>query len=170
MENFFHQLVNSELILFTIVLFSAIYFVVTYRGAWKLLENRKDLQEQTPKAVDLFKDAYSKTPNEAGFPVIGIYEKQSAYLYATSEKVINAYKTQQNIIRWMIVWYLWPFPFAFIGTTMTMMKYASFTHPSFVAWCFFTAIWSILGFVLIAKVLIASRIVKFGKNVTYLNY
>ena len=90
--------------------------------------------------------------------------------YATSEKVIKAYKTQQNIIRWMMLWYLWPFPVAFVGTTMTMMKYVSFTHPSFVAWCSFTAIWTILGFVLIAKALIASRIVKFGKNVTYLNY
>ena len=137
---------------------------------WKLLTNRKDLQELTPRAVDLFKERYGKTPSKAGLPVISIYERQSAYLYATSEKVINAYKTQQNIIRWLMLWYLWPFPVAFIGTTMTMIKYVSFTHPSFVAWCFFTAIWTILGFGLIAKALIASRIVKFGKNVTYLNY
>ena len=169
MENLFDYFVNGSFLLFA-TLFSAIYFVVTYRNAWKSLDNRNDLQEQIPKAVDRFKSAYGKTPSEAGFPVIGIYEKQSAYLYATSEKVIKAYKTQQNIIRWMMVWYLWPFPFAFIGTSMTMIKYASLTHPSFIAWCFFTAMWSVLGFVLIAKALIASRVVKFGKNVTYLNY
>ena len=57
-----------------------------------------------------------------------------------------------------------------IGTTMTMMKYTSLTHPSFVAWCSFAAIWSILGFVLCAIGLITSRTVKFGENVTYLNY
>ncbi len=170
MENFFHQLVNSPMILFAVAAFSAIYFVVTYYNAWKAVDYKKDLQEQTPKAVDLFKMRYDKTPSEAGLPVIGLYEKQSAYLYATSEKVIKSYKTQQNIIRWIMLWYFWPFPVAFVGTTMTMIKYVSLTHPSFVAWCSFTAIWSILGFVLMAKALIASRIVKLGKNVTYLNY
>lgn len=170
MENLFHQIANSPLVLVAIAVFSAIYFVVTYRNAWKLFANRRDLQEQKPNAVDLFKMRYGKTPSEAGLPVIGLYERQSAYLYATSEKVINAYKTQQNIIRYMMLGYLWPFPIAFVGTTMTMIKYTSFTHPSFVAWCFFTAIWTILGFALIAKALIASRTVKFGENVTYLNY
>ncbi len=171
MENLFHQIVNSIDInsLFIIVLCSAFYFVVTYH-LWKLLANRRDLQEQTPKAVDLFKDIYGKDPSKAGFPVIGVYERQNAYLYATSKKVIKAYKTQQNIIRWMMLWYLWPFPIIFIGTTMTMMKYTSLTHPSFVAWCTFMATWSILGFALCAIVLITSRTVKFGKNITYLNY
>ena len=171
MENFFHQFVNSIDInsLFIIALCSAFYFVVTYH-LWKLLTNRKDLQEETPKAVDLFKMEYNKTPSEAELPVIGLYERQHAYLYATSKKVIKSYKMQQNIIRWMMLWYLWPFPIIFIGTTMTMMKYTSFTHPSFVAWCSFMAIWSILGFVLCAIGLITSRTVKFGQNVTYLNY
>ena len=170
MENFFHQLVNSPMILFAMAAFSAIYFAVTYHSAWKAIDYRKALQEETPKAVDLFKMRYGKTPSESGLPVIGLYEKQSAYLYATSEAVINVYNTQQNIIRWMMLWYLWPFPIAFIGTTSTMIEYTSFTHPSFVAWCSFTAIWTILGFVLIAKALIVSRSIKFGENVTYLNY
>lgn len=171
MENLFHQIVNSIDInsLFIIVLCSAFYFGVTYH-LWKLLTNRRNLQVQTLKAVDLFKDKYGKDPSKAGFPVIGVYERQNAYLYATSKKVIKAYKTQQNIIRWMMLWYLWPFPIIFIGTTMTMMKYTSLTHPSFVAWCTFMATWSILGFVLCAIVLITSRTVKFGENVTYLNY
>ena len=159
----------NGLILFAIALCSAFYFVVTYH-LWKLLTNRKDLQEETPKAVDLFKMKYNKTPSEAELPVIGLYERQRAYLYATSKKVINSYKMQQNIIRWLMLWYLWPFPIIFIGTTMTMMKYTSLTHPSFVAWCSFMAIWSILGFVLCAIGLITSRTVKFGENVTYLNY
>ena len=171
MENLFHQIVNSIDInsLFIIVLCSAFYFVVTYH-LWKLLTNRKDLQEETPKAIELFKKAYGKTPKEAGLPVIGLYEKQNAYLYATSETVIKSYKTQQNIIRWLMLWYLWPLPVAFCGTTMTMAKYTSFTHPSFIAWCFFTAFWAILGFTLIGRALLASISIKFGKNVTYLNY
>ena len=171
MENLFHQIVNSANInsLFIIAVCSLAYFVVTYH-AWKLLANRRSLQEKTPKAVDFFEMRYGKTPSEAGFPVVGIYKRQNAYLYATSEKVIKGYKTQQNIIRWMMLWYLWPLPFAFIGTTMSMMEYVSLTHPTFVSWCFFTALWSVLGLVLIAKALIVSRVVKFGKNVTYLNY
>ena len=170
MESLFHQIVNSANInsLFIIALCSLAYFVVTYH-AWKLLANRKSLQEETPKAVDLFEMRYGKTPSKAGFPVIGLYERQNAYLYATSEKVIKAYKIQQNIIRWMMLWYFWPLPVAFVGTTMTMMKYVSLTHPSFVAWCSFTAVWSLLGFALCAIVLITSRTAKFGKNVTYLN-
>ena len=170
MESLFHQIVNSANInsLFIIALCSAFYFVVTYH-AWKLLANRKSIREETPKAEDLFEMRYGKTPSKAGFPVIGLYERQNAYLYATSEKVIKAYKIQQNIIRWMMLWYFWPLPVAFVGTTMTMMKYVSLTHPSFVAWCSFTAVWSLLGFALCAIVLITSRTVKFGKNVTYLN-
>ena len=170
MENFFNQLVNSPIILFAIVAFSAVYFVVTYHKAWKTIDHRKDLQPETPKAVDLFKEAYDKTPSEAGFPVIGLYERQHAYLYATSRKVIKAYKTQQNIIRWMMSWYLWPFPVAYAGLMFTFAEYRSFTHLSFVALCCFTSIWTILGFVLIAKGLIVSRVIKFGKNITYLNY
>ena len=171
MENLFHQIVNSIDInsLFIIALCSAFYFVITYH-LWKLLTNRKDLQEEIPKAVDLFKMKYNKTPGAAGLPVIDLYERQNAYLYATSRKVIKRYRMQQNIIRWLMLWYLWPFPIIFIGTTMTMMKYASLTHPSFVAWCSSMVIWSILGFVLGAIGLITSRTVKFGKNVTYLNY
>ena len=139
-------------------------------GAIRADEQQKKLEELKPKAIELFKDAYGKTPKEAGFPVIGLYEKQSAYLYATSETVIKSYKTQQNIIRWLMLWYLWPLPVAFCGTTMTMIKYTSFTHPSFIAWCFFTAFWAILGFILMGRALLASRSAKFGKNVTYLNY
>ena len=171
MENLFHQTVNSIDInsLFMAVLCSAFYFVVTYH-TWKLFTKRKDLLEQTPKAIDLFKMRYDKLPSEIGLPVIGLYERQRAYLYATSEKVIKNYKMQQNIIRWMMLWYLWPFPIFFIGITMTMMKYTSLTHPSFVAWCSFFVVWGVFGFVLCVIVKIASRIVKFGENITYLNY
>ena len=170
MENLFYQIANSELTLLAVALVSLTYFCVTYYSAWKVVIKQKKLEELKPKAIELFKDAYGKTPKEEGFPVIGLYEKQSAYLYATSETVIKSYKTQQNIIRWLMLWYLWPWPVAFCGTTMTMIKYTSFTHPSFIAWCFFTAFWAILGFILIGRALLASRSVKFGKNVTYLNY
>lgn len=171
MENLFHCLVNSSSLLLTMALISAIYFTVTYRNAWKKLKkSNENLREKTDEAINLYKGMYHKTPEDDGFPAIGIYEKQSAFLYATSEKVIKTYKTQQNIIRWMLVWYFWPFPFAFIGTIISLAKYLDFTYPPFVACSSFMVAWSILGFVLCIKGLMTSRIVKFGKNVTYLNY
>lgn len=58
--------------------------------------------ERTDEAIALFKKQYGKTPKEEGFPVIGIYERQNAFLYAASEEAIESYKTEQNIIRGMI--------------------------------------------------------------------
>ena len=64
--------------------------------------------ERIDEAVNLFKEKYGKTPKEQGFSVIDIYEKQHAFLYADTEETIRAYKNHQNIIRWVLAWYLWP--------------------------------------------------------------
>lgn len=168
MENLFHQFVNSEWIIIAIAIFSVIYFVVTYYNAWMSLEKGKELKKA--EAINYYKERYYKTPKEDGFPVVGIYEKQSAYLYATSEKVIQAFKTQQNMIRWIMVWYFLPFPFIWIGLMATYLMYTSLTYPTFIACSFFMALWSILGIVLMIKVWNASRIVKLGNNITYINY
>ena len=171
MENLFHCLINNSSLLLAIIVFSAIYFIITYCNIWEKSEkNKKNLQKRTDEAINLYRRRYLKDPEDNGFPVIGIYEKQNAFLYASSEKVIKAYKTQQNIIRWMLVWYFWPFPFAFVGTIISLAKYPDLTYPPFIAWSSFMITWSILGFVLCIKGFMTSRIVKFNNNITYLNY
>ena len=60
------------------------------------------------EAISLFKRTYGKTPQEIGFTEFDIYKKQNAFLYASSQQVIKAYKMQQNILRWIMRWYLGP--------------------------------------------------------------
>ena len=60
------------------------------------------------EAVSLFRHQYGIHPAQSAYPVIDVYEKQHAYLYASSEEAVKAYKTQQNIIRWMMTYFLWP--------------------------------------------------------------
>ena len=56
----------------------------------------------TEEATALFVATYGKTPRECNLTEIGVYEKQRAYLYAHSKEEIVAYRTCQNIIRWII--------------------------------------------------------------------
>ena len=65
--------------------------------------NKKMIEE----AVSLFRHQYGIHPAQSAYPVIDVYEKQHAYLYASSEEAVKAYKTQQNIIRWMMTYFLW---------------------------------------------------------------
>ena len=58
------------------------------------------------EAVSLFRHQYGIHPAQSAYPVIDVYEKQHAYLYASSEEAVKAYKTQQNIIRWMMTYFL----------------------------------------------------------------
>ena len=55
--------------------------------------NKKMIEE----AVSLFRHQYGIHPAQSAYPVIDVYEKQHAYLYASSEEAVKAYKTQQNI-------------------------------------------------------------------------
>lgn len=59
-------------------------------------------QQAINQAIDLFQIRFGITPQESRYPVIDIYEKQHAYLYAETEEAIAAYKTHQNIIRWIM--------------------------------------------------------------------
>ena len=65
-------------------------------------------QQAINQAIDLFQIRFGIPPQESRYPVIDIYEKQHAYLYAETEEAIAAYKTHQNIIRWIMCFYLWP--------------------------------------------------------------
>ena len=64
--------------------------------------------KQIEEAVSLFEQQYGVKPENTDFRVIDIYTKQRAYLYGTSQEMIKAYKTSQNIIRWLMRYYLWP--------------------------------------------------------------
>ena len=126
--------------------------------------------EKISEAINLFKSTYNKTPEEAGFPVIGIYKRQNAFLYAVSEETIEAYKTQQNILRFMMLWYMWPLLIMFINFFDALVTYQDVLHQRCMTTYIFCSIWLILAVVLYIKVWQTRKIVKFGKTITYLKY
>ena len=126
--------------------------------------------ERTDEAINLFKKTYGKTPQELGFSVIDIYEKQHAFLYATSEEVIAAYKTHQNIIRGTLFWGLWPLLVAFFVGMTAMCKYQDFWHPLCVACWILYGICFVLYIVLGIKTKRAEKLFELGDNITFLNY
>ena len=126
--------------------------------------------ERTDEAIALFKKQYGKTPKESGFPVIGIYERQHAFLYAASEEVIKAYKTHQNIVRGLWLWGLWPLLVVFFVGMTAMCKYQDFWHPLCVACWILYGICFVLYIVLGIKTKRAEKLFELGDNITYLNY
>ena len=60
------------------------------------------------EAIDLFIASVGKEPKDCGYNAIDIDEKKPAYLYAKDEKTLKAFKSQQNIIRWIMLWGFWP--------------------------------------------------------------
>ena len=125
---------------------------------------------RTDEAVKLFQKKYGKTPEELGFPVIDIYEKQHAFIYAVSAEAIEAYKLQQNIVRWMIKWYVWPIAVAFVLWLVGLAKSQDIWHPMCVLTYIFYGIWLVLFIGLRIKVKPTKPLVKMGETVTYLNY
>ncbi|MBQ8480998.1 MAG: hypothetical protein IJ532_00490 [Alphaproteobacteria bacterium] len=126
--------------------------------------------ERTDEAINLFKEKYGKTPKELGFSVIGVYEKQHAFLYADSENVIAAYKTHQNIIRWQISWYIWLLVPVMLNYFDTFFRYQDVTHWRCLTTYIFLAVWCVLGIVQWVRVKRFDRLIKLGNNITYLNY
>ncbi len=126
--------------------------------------------ERTKEAINLFEKNYGKTPKEAGFPVIGIYERQSAFLYAASEEVIKAYKTEQNIIRGTMFWALGPLILVMINYANAAVWYHDVFHWRCVISYVFLAVWLVVVVTLYIKVLKLGKKFKLGENITYLNY
>ena len=126
--------------------------------------------DRTEVAIRNFTRRYGKTPKEFGFTEIGIYEKQNAFLYAVSKEVIQAYIMQQNILRWLMKWYIWPMIVAFINFFVAAFKYLNPLHPQcWVSYIFF-GIWIILFIALCIKLKPTTKLVKLGKTITFLNY
>lgn len=126
--------------------------------------------DRNEEAVKLFMKSYGITPQEAGFPEIDIYEKQHAFLYAKYEAVINAYKMQQNILRWVMCWFTWPIAVAFLIWLITLGKSQDAGHPLCIVCYIFYVVWVALLIVLGISVKRADKIVKVGKTITFLNY
>ena len=122
------------------------------------------------EAIDLYRKAYGKTPKSLGFTEISVYEKQRAFLYAKSLAAIEAYKTQQNIVRWMMTWFVWPIAVVFLVWLVTLAKSTDAMHPLCIACYIFYGVWVVLALVLgiIAKK--ADKRITLGKNITFLNY
>jgi hypothetical protein len=126
--------------------------------------------ERTKEAINLFEKNYGKTPKEAGFPVIGIYKRQSAFLYAASEEAIESYKTEQNIIRGTMFWALLPLILVMTNYFDAVERYQEMFHWRCVISYLFLAVWLIVVVTLYIKVLKLGKNFKLGKNITYLNY
>ena len=126
--------------------------------------------ERTDEAIALFKKQYGKTPKESGFPVIGIYERQSAFLYAASEEAIKSYKTEQNIIRGTMFWALWPLILVMINYANAAVWYHDVFHWRCVISYVFLAVWLVVVVTLYIKVLKLGKKFKLGENIIYLNY
>lgn len=126
--------------------------------------------ERTDEAIALFKKQYGKTPKEAGFPVVGTYERQSAFLYAASEEAIESYKTEQNIIRGTMFWWLCPLMLVMINYANAAAFYHDVFHWRCVVSYVFLPVWLVVIVTLYIKVLKLGKNFKLGKNITYLNY
>ena len=125
--------------------------------------------KQIEEAVSLFEQQYGVKPENTDFRVIDIYTKQRAYLYGTSQEMIKAYKTSQNIIRWLMRYYLWPVFADVVLLFFCLLKYnVSIDHLFFRALIGFGVAWVLLCFVL------AYLVVRNGKKskdtVVWINY
>lgn len=76
-------------------------------------------------AIDLFVSRYGQTPLELGVPVIDVFNRQHAFLYATSKEALNAYKLEQNIIYWMSHYYILP-----VFAVAVLLFYAAFNYAN----------------------------------------
>lgn len=126
--------------------------------------------ERKTEAIELYKSKYGRAPEEDGFYVMDVYEKQHAFLYAKSSDVIRSYKTQQNIIRWLLMWALWPLAASMVLFLLFFASYQDVLHPACVTVGTFFVSWSILLLCLCFIGAQTTRDISIGKNITYLNY
>jgi len=56
-------------------------------------------------AVTLFDLKYGKKPEDAGYPVNDYYEEKNLYLYSDSKEAIDAFKSYQNVLAWLLKYF-----------------------------------------------------------------
>ena len=122
------------------------------------------------EAIAKFRERFMKSPYDLGFPVIDVYEKQSAFLYGQSKEAVEGYKTCQNIIRWIMVYYLLPMVICVIVFMFGLLQYCNnnVVNPLIIISLTFFVFWIILFIVLYIKAKKADKISK-GK-VIWINY
>ena len=120
------------------------------------------------EAVSLFRHQYGIHPAQSAYPVIDVYEKQHAYLYASSEEAVKAYKTQQNIIRWVMTYFLWPVAVDTALLFYAAVRFQKLNHPLIICCIAFYACWGLLLLVLAHKAFKAEK--KQKNKVLWLNY
>lgn len=120
------------------------------------------------EAIALFQKQFGKTPDESGYSVIDVYQKQHAYLFGKTEDAVKAYKTCQNILRWLMCFYLWPFLIFYIAFFYGLFQFNEFSHPLVAGTLFLGMCWIVLFLVLGYKVFQADKRQK--GNVIWLNY
>lgn len=92
-------------------------------------------------------------------------------MYAHSKEEIVAYKTCQNIIRWMMVWYLWPLALMMIVLIFCALPEViagNWLSIAFVGPVAFFVMWVILFLVLAVKAWHADRVS--CDRVVWINY
>ena len=125
---------------------------------------------KTLDAIHFFEERYGKTPEELGFPAVDIYERQNAFLYAVSSRYIQAYKTQQNILYGLMMWFNWPLGIDFFVWLIAFAKHEDYKHPLCIVCYVFYGVWATLLIVLDILIRRVDKKIKLGTNIIYLNY
>lgn len=129
-------------------------------------------KEQQKQAEALYFRMYNRTVKDDNIKVIDIYEPQSAYIYGSTKEALKAYKTSQNILRFMLTFFMWPviadFILIFFGF-LYGMKTADMFNGYFVVGCIFFILYGGVFFnILWYKVRKAEKLYK--GRVVWVNY
>lgn len=126
--------------------------------------DRKEIE----KATALFQEKFGMPFPRSKYPVIEVYKEKRMYLYAASKEAAQAFKICQNIIRWLMLFYLWPLILGLIVFIRKIVKSHDWSSPLIQGVVIFCIIWICLFFILWYKAAKADKKQK-GK-VIWLNY
>ena len=128
-------------------------------------------KKREKEAIDLFIASVGKEPKTYGYNAIDIYEKQRAYIYAKDEKTLKTFKSSQNIIRWIMLWGLWPLILClciiFFYGIPRVETIEDLQKPLIMASIVFFAAWTIL---LLSLCIRAYILEKQAKSAYWINY
>ncbi len=118
------------------------------------------------RAIALFEKYYEVTPSQKGVPVIDIY--RGLFLYAASNEVLEACKKSQDILRFMMMYFMWPLVGIVILFFVGLSEGNAMSSLCLFSYVFFV-LWGILFIVLLIKYNKANKQVMVGENLFFLN-